>query len=106
MELYSIEYIPGKKIRALGIVKGTVVQTKHIGSDFMAGLKTLVGGEIPGYTKMINEAREIAQSRLVEEAGKIGADAIIGIRYASSELMPGAAEIMAYGTAVKILGDE
>ena len=68
MKLLSIEYIPGKEIEALGMVKGTVVQTKNIGRDFMAGMKTLVGGEIVGYTEMLNEARQIAVKRMVDEA--------------------------------------
>lgn len=103
MKLLSIEYIPGKEIEALGMVKGTVVQTKNIGRDFMAGMKTLVGGEIVGYTEMLNEARQIAVKRMVDEAKALGADAVIGITYGSSQVMAGAAEVIAYGTAVKIL---
>lgn len=103
MKLVSIDYIPGKEIDALGIVKGTVVQSKNIGRDFMAGMKTLVGGEIAGYTEMLNEARQIATKRMVDEAQALGADAVIGVRYGSSAVMQGAAEIVAYGTAVKIL---
>lgn len=79
MKLLSIEYIPGKEIEALGMVKGTVVQTKNIGRDFMAGMKTLVGGEIVGYTEMLNEARQIAVKRMVDEAKEMNADAIVGI---------------------------
>ena len=75
MKLLSIEYVPGKEIEALGMVKGTVVQTKNIGRDFMAGMKTLVGGEIVGYTEMLNEARQIAVKRMVDEAKELGADA-------------------------------
>ena len=90
MQLYSVENVPGLKIeKVFGLVKGEIVQSKHIGKDFMAGLKTIVGGEIQGYTEMIKEARN-------------GANAIIGIRYGSSEVMQGSAEIIAYGTAVKI----
>ena len=103
MKLVSIDYIPGKEIDALGIVKGTVVQSKNIGRDFMAGMKTLVGGEIARYTEMLNEARQIATKRMVDEAQALGADAVIGVRYGSSAVMQGAAEIVAYGTAVKIL---
>jgi uncharacterized protein YbjQ (UPF0145 family) len=103
MKLVSIETIPGKEIEALGIVKGTVVQSKNIGRDFMAGMKTFVGGEIKGYTEMLNEARQIATKRMVDEAQALGADAIVGVRYGSSAVMQGAAEIVAYGTAVKIL---
>ena len=103
MKLLSIEYIPGAEIEALGMVKGTIVQTKNVGKDFMAGMKTLVGGEIVGYTQMLEEARQIAVKRMVDEAKALGADAIIGVRYGSSQLMAGAAEVIAYGTAVRIL---
>jgi uncharacterized protein YbjQ (UPF0145 family) len=103
MKLVSIETIPGKEIEALGIVKGTVVQSKNIGRDFMAGMKTFVGGEIKGYTEMLNEARQIATKRMVDDAEAMGADAIVGVRYGSSAVMQGVAEIVAYGTAVKIL---
>ena len=103
MKLLSIEYIPGAEIEALGMVKGTIVQTKNVGKDFMAGMKTLVGGEIVGYTQMLEEARQIAVKRMVDEAKALGADAISGVRYGSSQLMAGAAEVIAYGTAVRIL---
>ena len=103
MKLLSIEYIPGEEIEALGMVKGTVVQSKNIGRDFMAGMKGLVGGEIAGYTEMLNEARQIAVKRMVDEAKAMDADAIIGVQYGSSQVMQGAAEMVAYGTAVKIL---
>lgn len=103
MIIVNTETIPGREIdEALGIVKGQIVQTKHFGKDFMAGLKTIVGGEIKGYTEMIDEARTIATNRMIEEATKLGADAIVGVRYASSEVMQGASEILAYGTAVKL----
>ena len=101
MKLLSIEYVPGQEIEALGLVKGTIVQTKNVGRDIMAGMKTLVGGEIAGYTQMLNEARQIATKRMVDEAKGLGADAIIGITYGSSQVMAGAAEVVAYGTAVK-----
>ncbi len=101
MKLLSIEYVPGQEIEALGLVKGTIVQTKNVGRDIMAGMKTLVGGEIAGYTQMLNEARQIATKRMVDEAKELGADAIIGITYGSSQVMAGAAEVVAYGTAVK-----
>ena len=101
MLLVSIDTIPGKSFEVMGIVKGTVVQTKNVGRDFMAGMKTLVGGEIVGYTEMLNEARQIATKRMVDEAQALGADAIVGVRYGSSQVMQGAAEVIAYGTAVK-----
>ena len=103
MLLLNIDYVPGKEIaEALGIVKGTVVQSKNFGKDFMAGMKTLVGGEIVGYTEMLIEARQIATKRMVDEANAMGADAVINIRYGSSSVMQGAAEVIAYGTAVKL----
>ena len=101
MKLLSIDYIPGKELEVLEIVKGNVVMSKNMGKDIMAGLKTLVGGEIVGYTEMLNQARQIAVKRMVDEAEKLGADAVINVRYASSSVMQGAAEIIAYGTAVK-----
>lgn len=103
MKLLSIESIPGVEVEALGMVQGTIVQSKNIGRDFMAGMKTLVGGEIVGYTEMLNEARQIAIKRMVDEAKMLGADAVVGVKYGSSQVMQGAAEIIAYGTAVKII---
>ena len=103
MKLISIEEYPGKKYEVLGLVKGTIVQTKNVGRDFMAGMKTLVGGEIVGYTEMLNEARQIAVKRMVDVAQSLNADAVIGVRYGSAEIMTGAAECIAYGTAVRIL---
>lgn len=101
MKLVSIETIPGQEYEALGIVKGTIVQTKNLGRDFMAGMKSLVGGELVGYTEMLNEARQIATKRMVDEAKALGADAVVGVKYGSSQIMQTAAEIVAYGTAVK-----
>ena len=101
MLLLNIDYVPGREIVALGMVRGTVVQTKHFGKDFLAGMKTLVGGEITAYTEMLTEARAIATSRMEDEARVLGADAVINIRYGSSGIMQGAAEVIAYGTAVK-----
>ena len=101
MLLLNIEYIPGKRVEALGMVKGSVGQCKNFGKDFMAGMKTLVGGEISGYTDMLTEARQIATDRMVKEAEGLGADAVINIRYGSASVMQGAAEVIAYGTAVK-----
>ncbi len=101
MQLLNIDYVPGREIEAIGMVKGTVVQSKNFGKDFMAGMKTLVGGEIKGYTEMLVEARQIATKRMVDEANTLGADAIINIRFGSSAVMQGAAEVIAYGTAIK-----
>jgi uncharacterized protein YbjQ (UPF0145 family) len=103
MKLVSIENIPGQNYEVIGVVKGTIVQSKNFGKDFMAGMKTLVGGEIKGYTDMLVEARQIATKRMVDEAEQLGADAVIGVRYASSSVMQGAAEVLAYGTAVKFI---
>ena len=102
MLLLNIDYVPGREIEALGMVKGTVVQSKTIGRDFMAGMKTLVGGEIVGYTEMLIEARQIATKRMVDEAEALGADAVVNVRYGSAAVMQGAAEVIAYGTAVKL----
>lgn len=101
MKLLSIDHIPGQEYEALGMVKGTIVQTKNLGKDFMAGMKNLVGGEITSYTEMLNEARQIAVKRMVDEAKEMGADAVVGVRYGSAQMMAGAAEVIAYGTAVK-----
>lgn len=103
MKLVSIETIPDQAFEALDVVKGTVVYSKNFGRDFMAGMKTLVGGEIVGYTEMLNEARAIATKRMVDAAEALGADAVVGMRYASSSVMQGAAEVVAYGTAVKFV---
>ena len=103
MLLLNIDYVPGREItEALGLVKGTTVQSKNVGRDFMAGMKTLVGGEIVGYTEMLTEARQIAVKRMVDEAERLNADAIVNIRFGSSSIMQGAAEVVAYGTAVKL----
>lgn len=101
MLLLNIDHVPGRDMEAMGLVKGTVVQSKNFGKDFMAGMKTLVGGEITSYTEMLVEARQIATKRMVDEAEAMGADAIVNIRFGSSAVMQGAAEVIAYGTAVK-----
>lgn len=102
--IYSTtETIPGKEIEEIvGIVTGNVVQAKHIGRDIMAGLKTIVGGEIRGHTEMLTEARDIAMQRLVADASNKGADAVVGIRFTTSAIMDGSCEIMVFGTAVKL----
>ena len=102
MLLLNIDHIPGKEIEAINIVKGSVVRSKHFGKDFMAGMKTLVGGEIKSYTEMLDESRQIAVKRMVDEAKALGADAVVNIRYATSSMMQSAAEVIAYGTAVRI----
>lgn len=102
MLMITTEQIPGKTFQVLSLVKGQTVHSKNIGRDIAAGLKTLVGGELTGYTEMMAEARALATKRMVEEAEALGADAIVGMRYASSAIMQGAAELVAYGTAVKL----
>lgn len=101
MLLTTTETISGKDLEVLGLVKGSTIQSKNIGRDIMSGFKTLVGGELQSYTAMMNEARALATRRMAEEAEQQGADAVVCMRYSSSAVMSGAAEVMAYGTAVK-----
>ncbi|MEY8237797.1 YbjQ family protein [Lachnospiraceae bacterium 66-29] len=103
MFLVNTDYISGKEFEMLGLVKGSTIQSKNIGRDISQGFKTIVGGELKSYTEMMNDARALATQRMTEEAEKLGADAVINIRYASSAVMQGAAEVMAYGTAVKFV---
>lgn len=103
MKLITLETYPGRNFEVLEMVKGTVVESKNIGRDFMAGMKTIVGGEIAGYTEMMNDARSVAVERMIKEAENLGADAIIGVRFGSSAIMQGAAEMLAYGTAIKFV---
>ena len=103
MLIATTDSIPGKNIQVIGVVKGSVVQAKHIGRDIMAGLKNIVGGELRGYTELLNEARVIATDRMLEEARLVGADAIVCLRYNSASVMDGSCEIMAYGTAVRFV---
>jgi len=103
MIIVNTDYIPGHEItETLGLAQGNIVQSKHVGRDFMAGLKTVIGGEIKGYTEMLTEARIIAHQRMVQEAKELGADAIINVRYTTSQVMQGSSELLAYGTAVRI----
>lgn len=95
--------VPGREIdEILGVITGNVVQSKHVGKDIMASLKTIVGGEITSYTEMLTEARQTAINRLVQEAQRLDADAVVNLRFATSSIMSGSAEILAYGTAVKL----
>lgn len=103
MILVNTDYITGKTLNTISIVKGSTIQSKHVGKDIMSGLKTLVGGELTSYNEMMNEARAIATKRMVAEAESLGADGVINIRYASSAIMQGAAEVIVYGTAVKFV---
>ena len=103
MILVNTDYISGKNFEMLGLVKGSTIQSKNLGRDITKSFKTLVGGESKAYTDMMNDARALATERMVAEAEELGADAIVNIRYASAAVMQGAAEVMAYGTAVKFV---
>ena len=103
MILVNTEYITGKDLQMLGLVKGSTIQTVNMIRDIGSGFKTLVGGELTKYNEMMNDARALATKRMVQEAEELGADAVVNIRYASSAIMQGAAEVMAYGTAVKFV---
>lgn len=102
MMIATTENLPGREVKeVLGVVFGSCVQTKHLGKDIGAGLRSMVGGEARGYTELMEEARRIAMQRMIEDAEKIGADAVIGMRYATAQTMQGAAELIAFGTGVK-----
>ncbi len=101
MILVNTDHIAGQDLEMLGLVKGSTIQTKHLGKDITQSFKTLVGGELTAYTEMMNDARALATKRMVQEAEAMGADAIVGVRYGSAAVMQAAAEVMAYGTAVK-----
>ena len=103
MILVNTDYISGKQLETLSLVKGSTIQSKHIGKDIAQSFKTLVGGELKSYNDMMNEARALATKRMVAEAQALGADAVVNVRYASSAIMQGAAEVIAYGTAVKFI---
>ena len=103
MILVNTDYISGKEFEMLGLVKGSTIQSKHVGKDIAQSFKTLVGGELKSYNEMMNEARALATKRMVEEAEELKADAIVNVRYASSAIMQGAAEVIVYGTAVKFV---
>ncbi len=103
MILVNTDYISGKELETLSLVKGSTIQSKHLGSDISQSFKTLVGGELKAYNEMMKDSLALASKRMVEEAEKLGADAIVNIRYASSAVMQGAAEVIVYGTAVKFV---
>ena len=101
MLVSNIEIIPGKRIKThLGMVQGNTVRAKHAGRDLMAGIKNIFGGELAGYTELLQEARDEATSRMIQQAEQIGANAVINVRYSTSSITAGAAELFAYGTAV------
>ena len=102
MLIVTTDHIEGRKIKeTLGLVKGNIIQAKHLGKDILAGFRQMIGGEIKEYTEMISEAREIALQRMIKKAEDMEADAVINVRLSTSMVMQGAAEILAYGTAVK-----
>ena len=103
MIIVNTDFITGKELETIGLVKGSTIQSKNIGKDLGQGFKSIVGGELKSYTKMMNEARDLATDRMIEDAQNMGADAVINARYSSSAFMQGAAEIIVYGTAVKFL---
>lgn len=101
MLVTNLEIVPGKKVgRHLGLVQGSTVRSKHVGKDIMAGLKNIVGGELKGYTELLKEAREEATQRMIQQAEAIGANAVLNVRFSTSSITQGAAEMLAYGTAV------
>jgi uncharacterized protein YbjQ (UPF0145 family) len=103
MILTNIETVPGKKIMEhFGLVQGSTIRAKHVGRDIMASLKNLVGGELKGYTELMREARAEATERMVAQANQLGANAVVNVRYATSSVAQGAAELFAYGTAVRV----
>ena len=103
MILVNTDYINGKELEMLGLVKGSTIQSKHLGKDIAQAFKSMVGGELKAYNEMMQEARALATKRMVAEAEALGADAVVNIRYASSAVMQNAAEVIAYGTAVKFI---
>ena len=103
MILVNTDFISGKELETISLVKGSTIQSKHIGKDIAQSFKTLVGGELKSYNEMMNAARALATKRMVAEAEELGADAVINIRYASSAVMQGAAEVIVYGTAVRFI---
>jgi uncharacterized protein YbjQ (UPF0145 family) len=100
---YNTENIPGQKYELIATVKGSMIQSKHLGRDIGNMMKSLVGGELRGYSEMLNEARAMATKRMMEEARELNADAVVNVRYTSATVMQGAAEILVYGTAVKFV---
>ena len=103
MLVATTDAIPGKAVEALGLVRGNVAYSKHIGRDIMAGLKNIAGGEIKSYTDMLNEARDIAEQRMEAEAAQLGADAVVGMRLMNDTVAEGTIEVVAYGTAVRFI---
>ncbi len=103
MIVTTADIVPGQNVQILGLVRGNIVTSKNIGRDMMAGMKGIVGGEIKSYTEMTNEARQVAEDRMVAEAQALGADAVVAMRFGSSSIVQGTTEMLAYGTAVKFV---
>lgn len=103
MIITTTERIPGREYEILGVVSGNTVRSKHIGKDIMSGLKSVVGGELQEYTEMLSDARQESINRMINEAKQLGADAVINVRFTTSQTTAGAAELLAYGTAVKLV---
>ena len=103
MIVTSADVVPGQNVQVLGLVRGNIVISRHIGRDMMAGMKELVGGEIKSYTEMTDQARTVAEGRMVAEAERLGADAVVAMRFSSGSINPGTIEMLAYGTAVKFV---
>jgi uncharacterized protein YbjQ (UPF0145 family) len=101
MILVNTDFVTGRELETLGLVKGSTIQSRHVGKDITQAIKSLLGGELTAYNEMMNDARALATKRMVEEAEKLGADGVVNIRYASSSVMANAAEVIAYGTAVR-----
>ena len=103
MFVTTADVVPGQQVQILGLVRGNVVTSKHVGRDLMAGMKSIVGGEIVSYTQMVDEARTTAEQRMVAAAQQMGADAVVAMRFGSSSVLDGTIEMLAYGTAVKFV---
>ena len=101
----TVEVLPGKRLEPIGIARGSTVRAKHIGSDIVAGLRNIVGGEIKEYAALLGGAREQAMDRMIADARAMGADAVVGVRFETSTITQQASEVLAYGTAVRVLGD-
>lgn len=103
MIVTTCDVVPGQQVQVLGLVRGNIVSSKHIGRDIMAGFKNIVGGEIQSYTQMLSEGRNVAEQRMIAEAERLGADAVICMRFSSGSVLEGTVEMLAYGTAVKFV---
>jgi uncharacterized protein YbjQ (UPF0145 family) len=103
MIVVNTDFVTGHTLETIGLVRGSMIQTKHLGRDILSALKTIIGGELSAYTRMIDEARTTATDRMVAEAEQLGANAVINVRYATSAVMQGAAEVLVYGTAVRFV---